>query len=148
MGTWWLAASSQQHACSCITSREVFGKTSNHPGDSDPLKPRLVSCDFWIFLKLKSPLKGKRFHTINKIQEKMTGQLMAILMKDFAEGFEQWKRWCENCEVPRCLVWRIEVSLSYVQYFLYLLSSSINVSIFHIKWLDTFWTDLEIYIYI
>ena len=35
-----------------------------------------------------------------------------------------------------------EVSLSYVQCFLYLVSSSINVSIFHIAWLDTFWTDL------
>ena len=34
-----------------------------------------------------------------------------------------------------------EVSLSYVQCFLYLVSSSVNVSIFHISWLDTFWTD-------
>ena len=32
-----------------------------------------------------------------------------------------------------------EVSLSCVQCFLYLLSSSVNVSIFHITWLDTFW---------
>ena len=32
--------------------------------------------------------------------------------------------------------------LSYVQCFLYLVSSSINVSIFHITWLDTFWTYL------
>ena len=34
-----------------------------------------------------------------------------------------------------------EVSWSYVQCFLYLVFSSINVSIFHITWLDTFWTD-------
>ena len=39
------------------------------------------------------------------------------------------------------------MSLSYVQCFLYILSSSINVSIFHITWLDTFWTDY-IYMYI
>ena len=32
-----------------------------------------------------------------------------------------------------------EASLSYVQCFLYLVSSSRNVSIFPIKWLDTFW---------
>ena len=30
--------------------------------------------------------------------------------------------------------------LSYVQYFLYLVSSLINVSIFHSTWMDTFWT--------
>ena len=34
-----------------------------------------------------------------------------------------------------------EVSLFYVQCFLYPVSSSINVSIFHSSWLDTFWTD-------
>ena len=34
-----------------------------------------------------------------------------------------------------------EALLSYVQYFLYLVSSSVNVSVFHI-WLDTFRTDL------
>ena len=26
--------------------------------------PDLVPCDFWLFLKLKSPLNGKKFHTI------------------------------------------------------------------------------------
>ena len=35
-----------------------------------------------------------------------------------------------------------EVSLSCVQCFLYLVSFSINISIFHITWLSTFWTDL------
>ena len=35
-----------------------------------------------------------------------------------------------------------EASLSFVQCSLYLVSSSINVSIFHITWLNTFWTDL------
>ena len=35
-----------------------------------------------------------------------------------------------------------EVSMSYIQCFLYTVPSSINVSIFHIRWLDTFWTDL------
>ena len=33
-----------------------------------------------------------------------------------------------------------ETSLSCVQCFLYLVSSSINVSIFHVTWLDTFYT--------
>ena len=32
-----------------------------------------------------------------------------------------------------------EVSLSHVQCFLYLVFSLVNVSIFHITWLDTFW---------
>ena len=41
MDNWWLAASSQQHARSCITSRaELFCEPSNHPGDSALLQPR------------------------------------------------------------------------------------------------------------
>ena len=70
MGSWWLAASSRQCACSCVTScAEFFGETSNHPGDSDPYSPDLVLCNFWLFPKLKSPLKGKRFQAVNEIQE-------------------------------------------------------------------------------
>ena len=41
MGNWWLAASSRQCTYSCITSHaELFGETSNHPGDSGLLQPR------------------------------------------------------------------------------------------------------------
>ena len=36
-----------------------------------------------------------------------------------------------------------EASLSCVQCFLYLVSSSVNVSTFHSAWLDTFWTCLS-----
>ena len=41
MGKWWLTISSRQCTSSCITFwAEVFGQTSNHPGDSAPLQPR------------------------------------------------------------------------------------------------------------
>ena len=36
------------------------------------------TCNFWLFPKPKSPLKGKRFQTISETQENKTGQLMAI----------------------------------------------------------------------
>ena len=66
---------------------------------------------------LKSPLKGKRFQIIDEIQENTIGQLMAI-------GKTVWG--------PKVSTLRgTEASLSYVQCFLYLVTS-INVSIFHI----------------
>ena len=52
-------------------------------------EPDLVPCNFWLFQKLKSSLKGQRFQTTNEIQENMMGQLMAIPTKDFAEYSEQ-----------------------------------------------------------
>ena len=93
-----------------------------------PYSPDLVPCDFWLFPKLKSPLKGKRCQTIYEIQEDMTEHLMAT-------GRTVW-----GPKVPTLK--ETEASLSYIQCFLHLLSSSINVSIFHITWTDTFWTDL------
>ena len=124
MGSWWLEASSWQRNCSCIMSyAEFFGETSNHPGDSAPLSPGVAPCDFWLFPKLKSPLQEKRFQTINEIQENTMGQLMA----------SYW----ENCvRSPGASFegdWGIIVLCT-----VFLASSSINVSLFQIKWLSTF----------
>ena len=93
-----------------------------------PYSSDLVPCISWLFPKLKSPLKGKSFLIISEIQENTTGELMAI-------GGTMW-----GPNVPTLK--GTEASLSYVWCFLYLVSSSINVSIFHKTWLDTFWTDL------
>ena len=49
-----------------------------------PYSPDLVASDFWLFPKLKSPLKGKRLQTVNEIQENMMGQQMGIPTKNFA----------------------------------------------------------------
>ena len=77
VGNWWLAASSKQCARSRTTCR--FWRNIKSPRWlSPPYSPDLAPCDFWLFLKLKSPLKGKRFQTIHEIQGNTMGQLMAI----------------------------------------------------------------------
>ena len=43
-----------------------------------PYSSDLAPCNFWLFPKLKSYLKGKRFHTVDEIQENTMGQMMAI----------------------------------------------------------------------
>ena len=93
-----------------------------------PYSPDLTPCNFWLFPELKSSFKGKRFQTINEIHDNTMGRLMVI-------GRNVW-----GPKVPTLK--GTEASLSYVQCFLYPVSSSINVSIFHITYLDTFWTDL------
>ena len=44
------------------------------PSYSPDLAPR----NFWLFPKLKSTMKEKKFQTISEIQENMSGQLMVI----------------------------------------------------------------------
>ena len=69
-----------------------------------PYRQDLASCDFWLFPKLKSPLKGNKFQNINEIQENTTGQLREIPTKDFAVFSTVEETW-ELCEVPRWLLW-------------------------------------------
>ena len=62
---------------------------------------------------------------MDEIQESMMGQLMMISTKNFVECFEQWKRCWENCVRSKVSTLKeTKVSLSYVQCFLYLVSSS------------------------
>ena len=42
-----------------------------------PYSPDLAPCDFWLFPKLRSPLKG-RFQTVDETQENMMRQLVDI----------------------------------------------------------------------
>ena len=38
-----------------------------------PYSPDLAPCNFWLFSKLKSPVKGNRFPIASESQENMTG---------------------------------------------------------------------------
>ena len=122
LGNWWLAASPPQCARSRITSRaEFLAKHRITQVTQPPYSPDLAPCNFWLFPKLKSALKGKRFQTTNEIQGNTTGQLMTT-------------RTLWGPKAP-------EASLS-IMCTMFPVSSSINVSLFHITWLVTFWTDL------
>ena len=107
MGNWWLAASQQctTHA-SCLV-QSFPAKHQFTEMTQPPYSPDLVPCDFWLFPKLKSPLKVKRFQTISEIQENTMGQLMVI------------ERTMWGPKVPALK--GTEASLSFVQCFLCLL---------------------------
>ena len=74
MGSWWLAASSRQCACSCITScAEFLVKHQIIQVTQPPYSPDLAPWDFWVFPKLKSYLKGKKCRIIGKDSGKYNG---------------------------------------------------------------------------
>ena len=92
MGNWWLAASSGQTACSCITSHaEFLVKHQITQVSQPPYSPDLAPCDFWLFPKLKSPLKGRHFR-------------LPVRFRKTWWGSWWWLR--ELCEVPRYLLWK------------------------------------------
>ena len=76
--------------------QSFFGETSSHPSDSAlPTHPPTAQIwypfDFWLFPKLKSPLKGKSFRPLMRFRKIRQGS---------------WWRLGELCEVPKCILWR------------------------------------------
>lgn len=62
-----------------------------------PYSPDLAPADFFLFPKLKRPMKGKRFESVDDIQEKSLEQLHTISQDDFSKSFTQWKHRWEKC---------------------------------------------------
>ena len=121
-----MATSSRQCTCSCNMSRaEFFGKTSNHPSDSAPLQPRSGTLQLMAFPNTKMTFEREEISDCRWDSGKYN---------ETADD-DLW-----GPKVPTLR--GIEVSLSYVQYVLYLVSFSVNVCIFHITWLHIFRTDL------
>ena len=108
MGNWWLAASSQQHSHSCITSHvEFFWETSNDPGDSAPLEPRLGTLWLLAFPQTKIIFEREEISDHSWDSGKYDGA---------ADG--DWENYVRS---QGAYLKGTEVSLSYVQCFLYLL---------------------------
>jgi hypothetical protein len=68
-----------------------------------PYSPDLAPADAFLFPKLKTTLKGRRFQTIEEIQENAIRELRAIIqnafLDAFQEAFQQWKN-IENSVSP------------------------------------------------
>lgn len=62
-----------------------------------PYSPDLSPPDFFLFPRLKSALKGKRFDSIEDIQANVKAALAAIPEQAFGEAFESWKSRLQKC---------------------------------------------------
>jgi hypothetical protein len=57
----------------------------------------MAPCDFWLFPKLKIPLKGKRFESREDIIRNETDQLNMIPKEAFQKCFQQWQAHWKKC---------------------------------------------------
>ena len=66
-----------------------------------PICPDLAPEDIFLFPKLKIILIGRRFQTIEEIQENAIRELQVITESAFKEAFQQWKKRWEQCIASR-----------------------------------------------
>jgi len=87
------------HALLLIRSYVAKRQTSTVP--HPPYSPDLAPADFFLFSKLKTTLKVRRFQTIEEIQENAVRELRAITESAFQEAFQQCKKCWEWCIASR-----------------------------------------------
>jgi hypothetical protein len=64
-----------------------------------PYFPDMARCDFWLFPKLKRPLKGFRFASRENIMRNATKELRSLPEEAFQKCLQQWKeRWAKCVE--------------------------------------------------
>jgi hypothetical protein len=57
----------------------------------------MAPCDFWLFSKLKRPLKGTRFQTTEDIMAATTAELNSIAKEALSACFQQCRQRWEKC---------------------------------------------------
>ncbi|UYV83530.1 hypothetical protein LAZ67_23001365 [Cordylochernes scorpioides] len=59
-----------------------------------PYSPDLAPCDFFLFPKLKRPIKRRRYATLDEMKTASKEELKKIFKNEFLKCFEDWKnRW-------------------------------------------------------
>ena len=130
MGNWWLEASSWQCGHSCITCRvEFFGETWNHASDSALPQPRFGALWLLAFPKAKITWNGRDFRLSMRFRKIWRGSWWRFQQRTLQSALDSGGDAGRTVWGPKVPTLKgTEASMSYVQCFLYLVSSSINVS--------------------
>jgi len=62
-----------------------------------PYSPDLAPCDFFLFAKIKSALKGTRFESVDAVKANATQLLNSLTQNYLQHCFQQWKIRMERC---------------------------------------------------
>jgi transposase len=90
----WLLHHDNAPCHTALSVREFLAKNSIPVVPHPPYSPDLAPCNFFLFARLKSTLKGKRFQDVVEIQLNTTQQLQAISKQAYQTCTEKWKdRW-------------------------------------------------------
>ena len=84
-------------AHSSLLVRDFLFKNNTTSIPQPPYSPGLAPYDFFLFPKLKKPMKGRRFATIEEIKTASLEELKAIPKSAYQKCFEDWKKRWHKC---------------------------------------------------
>lgn len=77
--------------------RDYLTKNNVNIVPQAPYSPDMAPCDFFLFPKLKLPLRGKHFQSIEVIKENSKKELKAIPKAAYQKCYEDWKKRWHMC---------------------------------------------------
>jgi histone-lysine N-methyltransferase SETMAR len=93
----WILHHDNAPALDALAVQEFLAKKLILKLDHPSYLPDLVPCDFWLFPKLKTALKGHRFSDNANIQGHVMTILQTIPEEEFQKCFEQCKHQLAKC---------------------------------------------------
>lgn len=93
----WILHHDNAPAHTSMLVRNYLAKHSVNIAPHPPYSPDLAPCDFFLFPKLKLPLRGKRFDTVEMIKENATKELKALPVSAYEKAFEDWSKRFHMC---------------------------------------------------
>ena len=88
----WALQHNNSPAYTALSIRQFLAERNIATLEHFPYSPDLAPFDFFLFLKIKSVLKGTYFSDIDSIKMAATTELKKIPENAFQECFESWKR--------------------------------------------------------
>jgi hypothetical protein len=91
----WILRHDNAPSYTAMALQQFLAVKENHThAAASVYSPDLAPCDFWLFPKLKTGLRGRRFATVDDIKENAEVGLRAVKKDDFKECFKAWEdRW-------------------------------------------------------
>ena len=90
----WMLHHDNAPAHGSLFIREFLTKHETTVVPQPPYSPDLAPADFFLFPNLKSSLKGRRFQTVEEIEENSIRDICVILQNTFQDALQNWrKRW-------------------------------------------------------
>ena len=88
----WLLHHDNAPAHSSLLVRNFLAKNNTVIMPQPPYSPDLAPSDFFLFPRLKRPMKGPRFATIEEIKTESLRELKDIPKSAYQKCFEDWKK--------------------------------------------------------
>lgn len=83
----WVLQHDNAPAHNALRTRELLSRMGTTVAPHPPYSPDLAPCDFYLFPKMKSKLKGRRFNDIHTIKSESQRVLNSLRENDFQKAF-------------------------------------------------------------